>query len=37
MSDFVKAYLEDSKEAKRNYYIQKLSFDVKESKGKIEL
>lgn len=34
MSDFVKTYKEDSNEAKRNYYNEKLQFDVKEVKGK---
>ena len=37
MSDFVKVYRDNSNEAKRSYYLQKLSFDVKESKGKVEL
>ena len=37
MSDFVKTYLQDANEAKRTYYKQKLSFDVKDTKGKIEL
>ena len=37
MSDFVKVYREDANAAKRNYYLQKLSFDVGENKGKVEL
>jgi 5'-3' exoribonuclease 1 len=37
MSDFVKIYRDNSNEAKRSYYLKKLSFDVKESKGKVEL
>lgn len=37
MSEFVNAYREDATEAKRNYYLQKLKFDLKENKGKIEL
>ena len=37
MSEFVKTYSQDSNEAKRNYYNAKFKFDVKESKGKIEL
>jgi hypothetical protein len=37
MSDFVKTYSSDSNLAKRNYYQEKLSFDVMEPKGKVEL
>lgn len=37
MSEFVKVYMSDSNEAKRNYYLQKLKFDVKDTKGKMEL
>jgi hypothetical protein len=37
MQNFVKTYKEDANEAKRNYYQEKLKFDVKEAKGKIKL
>jgi len=37
MKDFVNTYKEDANEAKRNYYLQKLKFDVKETKGKKDL
>jgi predicted RNA-binding protein with EMAP domain len=37
MSDFVKTYQTNPNDAKRNYYLLKLKFDVKESRGKVEL
>lgn len=37
MSIFVKTYKENSNEAKRSYYKEKLDFDVKEVTGKIQL
>lgn len=37
MRDFVNTYKQDANEAKRNYYMQKLKFDVKGSKGRKDL
>ena len=37
MKEFVMTYREDSNQAKRSYYQQKLKFDVKESNGKAKL
>jgi 5'-3' exonuclease len=37
MRDFVNTYKEDPNEAKRNYYQEKLKFDVKSSKGRKDL
>lgn len=37
MREFVNKYREDANEAKRNYYLSKLNFDPKESKGKVDL
>ena len=34
MRDFVNTYKQDANEAKRNYYMQKLNFDVKGTKGR---
>jgi 5'-3' exoribonuclease 1 len=37
MKDFVNTYKEDASEAKRTYYLKKLNFDVKDTKGKKDL
>jgi len=37
MRDFVNTYKHDPNEAKRNYYLQKLKFDVHNTKGKKDL
>ena len=37
MRDFVNTYKQDANEAKRNYYMQKLKFDVTGSKGRKDL
>lgn len=37
MRDFVNTYKHDANEAKRNYYLKKLNFDVHNTKGKKDL
>jgi 5'-3' exonuclease len=37
MKDFVETYQTNASQAKRNYYLAKLKFDVNEPKGKRDL